>query len=84
VGCSFRVLGVGGGGGRDLVVSIVGTVTWGCYESIIISCLCAYVKVGYYSYAKDMLYIVSLVILVSYLKQACYNVIVRIRPKHVE
>jgi hypothetical protein len=35
-GCSFRVLGVGWGE-RDLVVSIVGTVTWGCYKWIIIS-----------------------------------------------
>ena len=51
-GVLFRVLGVGWGE-RDLVVSTVGTVTWGCYEWIIISCLCTYVKVGYYSYAKD-------------------------------
>ena len=72
-----------GGGERDLVVSIVGTMTWGCYEWIIIICVCAYVKVGYYSYAEDMLQIVSLLIFVSYLKQARYNVIVHIRPKHV-
>ena len=50
-----------GGGERDLVVSIVGTITHGCYEWIIISCLCTYVKVGYYSYAKYMLQLVSLV-----------------------
>jgi len=47
--------GVKRGGERDLVVSIVGTVTSGCYEWIIISCLCTYVKVGYYSYAKDVI-----------------------------
>jgi len=41
VGCSFRVLGVGWEE-RDLVVSIVGTMTQGCYKWIIISCLCTY------------------------------------------
>ena len=77
VGCSFRVLAVEWGEG-DLVFSVVGTMTWGCYKKIIISCLCTYIQVGYYSNAKDMLQIVSLVILVSiYLRQACYNVIVR-------
>jgi len=30
-------------GERDLV-SIVGTMTWGCYKWIIISCLCTHVK----------------------------------------
>ena len=75
MGCTFRVLGLGWGE-RDLVVSIVGTVTWGCYKWIIITCLCTYVKVGYYSHGKDMLQIVSLVILVSiYLKLARCNVI---------
>ena len=59
VGCSFGVLEVGWGE-RDLVVSIVGTMTWGCYKWIIISCLCTYVNVGYYSNAKDMLKIVYL------------------------
>ena len=44
-----------GWGEQDLVVSVVGTMTWGCYEWIIISCLCTYVKVVYYSNAKDML-----------------------------
>ena len=53
VGCSFRVLGVGWGE-WDLV-SIVGAMTLGCYKWINMSCLCTYVKVGYYSYAKDML-----------------------------
>jgi len=43
------------GGERDLVVSVVGTVTWGCYGWIIIGCLCTYVKVGFYSYGNDML-----------------------------
>jgi len=52
VRCSLRVLGVGWGE-RDLVVSTVVTVTWGSYEWIIISRLCTYVKVCYYSYAKD-------------------------------
>ena len=50
MGCSFRVLGVGWGE-RDLVVSIVRAMNWGCYERIIVSFLCTYVKVGYYSYA---------------------------------
>ena len=44
-----------GGGERDLVVSVVGTMTWGCYKWIIISCLCTYVQVGCYSNAKDIL-----------------------------
>jgi len=70
VGCSFRVLGVGWGE-RDLIVSIVGTMTWGCYKWIIISCLCTYVKVGYYSNAKYMLQIVSLVIFMKYGIIAC-------------
>ena len=63
-------------GERDLVVSIVGTMTWGCYKLIILSCLCTYVQVGCYFNAKDMLTNISLVIFVSiYLKIACYNVI---------
>jgi len=48
-------------GGRDLVVPIVGTMTWGYYKWIIISFLCTRVKVGFYSYAKDMLLLVTLV-----------------------
>jgi len=48
--CGGFFEGIGGwvGEERDLVVSIVGTVTWGCYEWIIVSCLYTYVKVGYY------------------------------------
>jgi len=54
--CEVFFGGIGGWvRGRDLVVSIVGTVTWGCYDWIIVSCLCTYVKVCYYSYAKAML-----------------------------
>ena len=47
-------------GGRDLAVLIVGTVTWGCYECIIISFLFTRVKMGVYSYAKAMLLLVTL------------------------
>ena len=47
-------------GGRDLV-SIAGTVTWGYYKWIIISFLCTHVKLGFYSYTKDMLLLVTLV-----------------------
>jgi len=54
-------LGGGGEGGRDLVVPIVGTMTWGYYKWIIIIFLCTRVKVGFYSYAKDMLLLVTLV-----------------------
>jgi len=49
------------GEGQDLVVSIVGTMSWGYYRWIIISFLCTCVKVGFYSYAKDMLLLVTLV-----------------------
>ena len=61
VGCFWGYWGLGGGGEgeRDLVVSIVRTMTWGCYKWIIISCLCTHVKVGYYFYAKDMLQLVA-------------------------
>ena len=52
VGCSLRVLGFECEE-RDLVVSIVRTNIYGCFKWIIIICLCTYVKVGYYSYAKD-------------------------------
>jgi len=38
VGC------LGGWRGRDLFVSIVGTVTSGCYKWIFSSCLCTHVK----------------------------------------
>ena len=54
-------VGVGWGGGRDLVVPIVGTMTWGYYKWIIISFLCTRVKVGFYSYAKNMLLLLALV-----------------------
>jgi len=40
-GCSFRVLGVGWGD-RDLVVSLVGIMTYSYYKRINISCLCTY------------------------------------------
>ena len=60
----LRVLGFGGRGGcweRDLVVSIVGIMTWGYYlcKWIIVSFLCTYIKVGFYSHAKDTLLLVS-------------------------
>ena len=59
----FWVLGSGGGGegGEISVFSIVGTMTWGYYKWIISSFLCARVKVGFYSYAKDVLLLVNLV-----------------------
>jgi len=67
VGCSLRVLGVGWGE-QDLVVSIVGYHDLGLLQ-VNYHYLCTYVKVGYYSYAKDMLQLVSLVKFVSiYLK----------------
>jgi len=50
-----------GGGGRDLVVPVADTMTWGCYKWIIISFLCTLVKVGFYSYAKGVLLLVTLV-----------------------
>jgi len=55
------VWGLGGGGGRDLVVPIAGLTTWGYYKWIIISFLCTHVKVGFYSCANDMLLLVALV-----------------------
>jgi len=66
VGCFFGVLGVGwgkgGDGGEISFVSIVGYQGyWGYYKWIIISYLCTRVKVGFYSYAKGMLLLVSLV-----------------------
>jgi len=48
-------------GGRDLVVPIAGFMIWGYYKWIIISFLCTRVKVGFYSFAKDMLLLVALV-----------------------
>ena len=63
MGC-FWVFGgwVGEGeGGEISFVSIVGTMTWGYYKGIIISFLCTRIKVGFYSYAKDMLLLVTLV-----------------------
>ena len=42
--CGGRLGGWGGGWEGDLVVSIVGTVTPGCYKWIFSSCLCIYVK----------------------------------------
>jgi len=61
-------LGIGGCGGkegvgRDLIFSIVGTMTWGYYKWIIISFLRTRVKVGFCSYAKGMLLLVALVII---------------------
>jgi len=56
------VWGLGGeGGGRDLVVSIAGTVNWSYYNWIIITFLCTRVEVRFYSYTKDMLLLVTLV-----------------------
>jgi len=59
----FCVLDVGWGreGGGDLVVPVVGTMTWGYYKWIVISFLFTRVKVGFYSYAKDMLLLVAFV-----------------------
>ena len=58
----LTVLGVGDGlVERDLVVSIVGIMTWGYYTWIILSFLCTHVKVGFNTYAKDMLLLVTLV-----------------------
>jgi len=59
-GVFFGYWGLGEGRGRDLVVSIVGTMTWGYYKWIIISFPCTRVKVGLYSYAKDMLLLVAI------------------------
>ena len=52
--CGVFFVGIGGWEGeeRDLVVTIVGTLTWGCYKWIIISCLCTYARVCYHSYAS--------------------------------
>ena len=53
---------VGEGRGCEIsFVSIVGSMTWGYYKWIIISFLCTRVKVGFYSYAKGMLLLVTLV-----------------------
>ena len=65
MGC-FGVLGVGwglggGGEGRSFVALIVDTMTRGYYKWIIISFLCTRVKMGFYSYAKNMLLIVTFV-----------------------
>ena len=49
--------------GPDLVVPVVGTMTWGYYKWIIISFLRTRVKVGFCSYAKGMLLLVALVII---------------------
>jgi len=57
----IRRLGGEGEGGEISFVSIVGTMTWGYYKGIIISFLCTRIKVGFYSYAKDMLLLVTLV-----------------------
>ena len=61
----FWVWGAGGGregeGGEISFVSIVGVMTWGYCRWIIISFLCTRVKVGFYSYVKDMLLLVTLV-----------------------
>jgi len=49
----FESIGGWGWWERDLILSIVGIMTWGYYKWIIISFLCTHVKVGFYSYAKD-------------------------------
>ena len=60
MGCFSGIGGwVGGGEGEISFVSIVGTMTWDYYKWIIISFLCTRVKVGFYSYAKDMLLLVT-------------------------
>jgi hypothetical protein len=41
MGCSFRLVGVGWGE-RDLIVTLVGTMTYSYYKWINISCLCIY------------------------------------------
>ena len=69
-GCCFRVLGVGWGK-RDLIVSIVGTVTWGCYKWIIISCLCACVQVGTIQMLRICYKYIISNICVHILKTAC-------------
>ena len=56
-------LGGGGKGSEISFVSTVGTMTWGYYKWIIVSFLCTRVKVGFYSYAKDILLLVTLVII---------------------
>jgi len=61
----YYVLGGRGEGARSCFVSIVGTMTWGYYKWIIISFLCTCVKVGFYSYAKDVLLLLTLVIIAS-------------------
>jgi len=58
------VLAVGwwrGGGKRFLVVPTVGTMTGGYYKWVVISFLCIRVKVGFYSYAKYVLLLVTLI-----------------------
>jgi len=60
----FLSIGVWAGEGRGGKISFVPTVgimTWGYYKWIIISFLCTRVKVGFYSSAKDMLLLVTLV-----------------------
>jgi len=60
-GVFFGYWGLGGGGegGEISFVSIVGTMTWGYYKWIIVSFLCTRVKVGFYSYDKGMLLLVT-------------------------
>jgi len=48
-------------GGEISFVSIVGTMTWGDYKWIIFSFLCTRVRVAFYSYAKDLLLLITLV-----------------------
>jgi len=61
-GVFFGYWGLGGGGGGEILfVSKVGTMTRGFYKWIIISFLCTRVKVGFCSYAKGMLLLVTLV-----------------------
>jgi len=62
----------GTGGNEVLIVYILGTMTKGCYKWTVVSCLCTHVKVGYYSYATDMLQLVPLVQYTQ--KLSCYNI----------
>ena len=55
ISCTSCVGRLGGWGKRDLVVSVVGAVTPGCYKWIFSSCLCTHVKWFCHSYAKSML-----------------------------
>ena len=55
-------LGRGGEGGQDLICFNSGYHGyWEYYKWIIISFLCTRVEVGFYSYAKGMLLLVTLV-----------------------